>query len=98
MNKRQRRKTEKNLRDFIDKKILERQEIEVGDTVEVLNNSLGGFPTGKVVRVVERPLHAMKIDSSKCYVTDVYGDNPYDPYAMIHRVSELKLIKKGPKK
>lgn len=71
---------------MIDKKL------EVGDTVKVTGDSLGGYKPGKIVRVVERPLHGLEIDDSKLYVTDKQG---YDQYPIIHRVSELELIRKG---
>lgn len=97
MNKRQRRKTEKKLRDFIDKKKLERMEIEVGDTVEIVGRRYGGYETGGLALVVTPPPRQGNglAGYDLCVSIDM---KPYDEYAMIHHREDLKLIKKGTSK
>ena len=84
MNKRQRKKQEKKL-------VIERPNIEVGDTVEVVHNSWDGQRVGTVGFVVK--VSETLDGKPKAKVT--HGLDINDRYALRHPFTDLKLIKKG---
>lgn len=96
MNKRQRKKQEKKLQQIIskdkariDKSIysFKKEKIEVGDLVEIVDRSYGGYAIGTRGLAISRDF-----DNDFRVSKDM---NMKDFNAMYHRESDLKLIKKG---
>lgn len=96
MNKRQRKKQEKKQQEIIlkdkariDESIysFKKQKIEVGDLVEIVDQSFGGYAIGTRCLAISR-------DSDNDFrVSKDMNMNDFN--AMYHRESDLKLIKKG---
>lgn len=96
MNKRQRKKQEKKLQEIIlkdraqiDKSIysFKKEKIEVGDLVEIVDQSYGGYAIGTRALAISRDF-----DGDFRVSKDM---NMNDYHAMYHNESDLKLIKKG---
>lgn len=94
MNKRQRKKAAKKgigVKTYL----IAPKTVEVGDTVEIVGQSYGGYPVGTIGLVIDRLPHRVELDDDDRYVSATKKEN--DPYSMIHHVKDLKIIRKGGK-